>query len=66
MHGLGTLPALGLGGWFAAGWRPTAPGWRRVAGALLMAAGLLTAAMPWFGAHADHADHGGHAQHAAR
>ncbi len=61
--GAGTLPALGLGGWLAAGWRPSAPGWRRLAGALLLAAGLWTAVVPWYGTHADHA---AHAPHTAR
>ncbi len=50
--GLGTLPALGLGAWLTAGWRPTAPAWRRVAGVLLLAAGLWTAIVPWHGTHA--------------
>lgn len=60
--GLGTLPALGIGAWLLGGWRPTAPGWHRLAGALLLAAGLWTATMPWLGEHQAHA---GHAHHTA-
>lgn len=52
--GLGTLPALGLGALLFSGWRPAAPGWRRAAGALLVVAGLWTAAQPWLGASAGH------------
>lgn len=52
--GLGTLPALGIGAWLLGGWRPAAPGWRRVAGGLLLAAGLWTAVMPWLGSHHAH------------
>jgi sulfite exporter TauE/SafE len=61
--GLGTLPALGLGAWLAAGWRPTGPGWRRISGALLFVAGLWTAYAPWSGAHAAHG--AAHEHHAA-
>lgn len=56
--GLGTLPALGFGAWLLGGWRPVAPGWRRLAGALMLVAGLWTAAAPWSGApHAHGPDH---------
>lgn len=61
--GVGTLPALGIGAWLLGGWRPAAPAWRRLAGALLVIAGLWAGAAPWLGAHAAHA---GHAHHAAR
>lgn len=55
--GVGTLPALGLGAWLLAAWRPQGMGWRRAAGALLVAAGLWTAWAPWSGGHAAHAHH---------